>query len=791
MTASGRKRLWIAIAIVAGLPLLLPLIALPGAKGRVLEALRAGLGRPIAAQALHLHVYPVPGVELDQVRLGEDPAFGLEDMVVADSATANVRLLSLFSGRLTFSRIHLEGASINLVRNQRGEWNITALLDRTAHGGTSLTPRALSPAQRFPYLDWSDARINFKLEQTKQRFYLDQVEGSLARDSSGWRLQAQFQPERTDLNLSNTGEVTLDGRWPAAATGFHQRPFEIELRLRNSYLAGSSALLAGHDVGVRGVVNAQMHVAGNGQQFNMSGSAEVDSLRRWDLLPPTSRIQAAFAATYEPGQDRLQIAGIGDPGFQHVRLQGEVTNLFARPVAHLHLEVVQAPAAWILPLVLGVKAQVPANLQLSGDLGGTADLAWQGKLVGNGTMQLNHVAISNDRAALALQPALLQWNGATLLVAPTAAALLIGNQPTVTLTVDGQASASGFELGARARKLNQAEMSGLAALVSVVSPWPAGLEGAADAQLQWQATWGAASKGGWSGSMAWPAATFQGAGRLVALRGLSISLADPQPRLARFTARMSSQSGASEVSGSVRWRAASGQPLQFSLRVPELQESTAWHELRPAPAGLVDKVLGDPPVPWWTDLRSEGSLNIGKLDWHGVQTSLQASLASEGGTWVAPHVQLRLAGGTIIGQGSLRHSLYQASGVVTPVAPLGLARLLEGTVWRGLLRGDLAGKINLSWPETGASLDHIEANGVFTIARGGLRTEAGLRAFDQFQGGFQLDQGSLRLTQLVWRQGGEVYRGEGSADFGSTPGKYRLDLKEGTTRLRLTGVMQP
>ncbi|MGH9518291.1 MAG: AsmA family protein, partial [Terriglobales bacterium] len=226
MTGPGRRRLWVTVAIVAALPLLLPLIALPGAKARVLNALRAGLGRTVEAQALHLHLYPVPGVELDQVRLGEDPEFGIEDMVVADSATASVRLLSLFGGRLAFSRIHLDGASINLVRNDRGEWNVTALLDRAAHGGSAPALRALTPAQRFPYLDWSDSRVNFKLGQTKQRFYLDQVEGSLARDSSGWRLQAQFQPGRTDLNLSNTGEVTLDGRWPAAAAGFHQRPFE-------------------------------------------------------------------------------------------------------------------------------------------------------------------------------------------------------------------------------------------------------------------------------------------------------------------------------------------------------------------------------------------------------------------------------------------------------------------------------------------------------------------------------------------------------------------------------------
>lgn len=684
MSVNGRRRLWATVVIVAAMPLLLPLIALPGAKTRVLQALRTGLGRPIEAQALHLHLYPVPSVELDQVRLGEAPAFGLEDMVVADSATASVRLLSLFSGRLAFSRIHLEGASINLVRNDQGEWNITALLDRAAQRGRSSARGSLAPSQRFPYLDWSNARINFKLEQTKQRFFLDQVEGSLARDSSGWRLQAQFQPERTDLNLSNTGEVTLNGRWPAAAAGFHQRPFAMDLRLRDSYLAGSSALLAGHDVGVHGVVNAQMHVAGNGQQFTMSGSGEVVSPRRWDLLPPASRIRASFAATYQPGSDVLQITGIGDAGFQHVRIQGDVANLFAHPDANLHLDLRQVPAAWLLPLFLGVKAQVPPNLQFSGVLQGTAELRWQGMLTGTGAVQLDQVAMSNGDTRLALPTAVLHWNGVAVQVAPSGAELEVAGQPARAVTVDGQASSHGFEVGTIGRNLSQTDISRLAGLVGVASPWPAGMEGSADARLRWQASWQAANQAGWSGTLVWP-----------------------------------------------------------------------------------------------------------RVVWRGVPTSLQVSLASAGGTWVAPRLQLALGGGTIIGQGSLRHSQYELTGTVAPDAPLRLARLLENTAWRGLVRGDMEGNINLGWPQAAGSLDLVQASGGFSIRHGALRTSRGTQAFDQFSGSYQLDHGALRLTQLVWRLGEATYRGQGVVTLDSAPGSFRLQLQNGAAPVRFSGPLQP
>lgn len=697
MTRAGRRRLWVTVAIVAALPLLLPLIALPGAKARVLEGLRAGLGRPIEAQELHLHLYPVPGVELDQVRLGEDPAFGIEDMVVADSATASIRLLSLFSGRLAFSRIHLEGASINLVRNAQGEWNVTALLDRAARGGSATAKRALPPAQRFPYLDWSDSRVNFKLVQTKQRFFLDQVQGSLARDKSGWRLQTHFQPERTDLSLSNTGDVTLDGRWPAAAAGFHQRPFELELRLRNSYLAGSTALLVGHDAGVHGVLNAQMHVAGTGRQFSMSGTVQIASLRRWDLLPPSSNVRAAFAGSYAPGADRLQITGIGDSGFQRVQLSGAVTNLFGHPVADLQLQVRQAPADWLLPLLMAVKAQVPSNLHFNGTLAGTAGLHWDQGLSGQGRLRLQEVGLSNGQTTLTLPPAVMQWNGASLQLAPSAADLEVGGRTGIALTAGGQVTASGFELVASSPHLAQSSVRDLAQLVGVETPWPAGITGTAIAHLQLQGSWEAAGKAAWTGTLLWPTAIFRHGPDQVALRGLSITFADPKPRVAQFTAVLGPAGSVQAVSGSVQWNGAATQPIQVSLQAPQGR-----------------------------DRSGEGRLRLGPL--------------------------------------------------------------LASTPLRGLLRGGLEGSVKLQWPA--AKMVEAAGAGSFSLTQGVLRTSEGPRSFESFEGAFHMDHGKLNLEHLVWKQGGRIFRGQGSADVSSPGGRFQLELHDGTEQLRLSGRVQ-
>ncbi|MGH3184395.1 MAG: AsmA family protein, partial [Streptosporangiaceae bacterium] len=312
--------------VLVAIPVVVPWITLPRLRTRTLLALQTGLGRGVSADAVHLQIFPRPGIELEGVRLEEDPAFGLEEMVVAQDATATLRWLPLLRGRLVFAGIHLDQASINLVRTREGRWNISALLDRdqspTRSSGVAGAAGQHPVRPQFPYLEWSDARVNFKLEQTKTRFYLDQVEGSLVRESADWRLRARFQPERTDLNLSNTGELDVDGRWAAAVGGFRQAPFDLTVDLQNSYLAGSSALLAGRDAGVHGIVSARLHLHGTAQRFQVEGTAQAQALRRWDLLPPPATVACQFAGAYYPGEDRFELTGAGDPGWRHLRLSG-------------------------------------------------------------------------------------------------------------------------------------------------------------------------------------------------------------------------------------------------------------------------------------------------------------------------------------------------------------------------------------------------------------------------------------------------------------------------------------
>ena len=107
------------------------------------EARRAGdaigraLGRPVSVSKASLRLFPWPAVELENVVIAEDPAFGAEPMMVAPSVVATVRLNSLWRRRLEFGSVSFQdrdgvSPSFNLVRRSDGEWNIERLLSRAA-----------------------------------------------------------------------------------------------------------------------------------------------------------------------------------------------------------------------------------------------------------------------------------------------------------------------------------------------------------------------------------------------------------------------------------------------------------------------------------------------------------------------------------------------------------------------------------------------------------------------------------------------------------------------------------
>lgn len=79
---------------------------------------------------ISLTFFPHLGVGMERVALSDAPGFGDEPMVAVARARLDVRLLPLFSGRVRFGHLELEGASLTLRRAPSGRTNWDDLTDR-------------------------------------------------------------------------------------------------------------------------------------------------------------------------------------------------------------------------------------------------------------------------------------------------------------------------------------------------------------------------------------------------------------------------------------------------------------------------------------------------------------------------------------------------------------------------------------------------------------------------------------------------------------------------------------
>src|SRR5580698_3111804 len=130
-----RRLLYLALAALLLLLLVLlpPLIGVNRFQRRIATSISESLGRPVHLDQVTLNLLPLPGFTLQNFVVSEDPAFGTEPIIRANSVRATLRLSSLWSKRVEFSTISFTEPSVNLVHTAAGKWNIESILLHAAH----------------------------------------------------------------------------------------------------------------------------------------------------------------------------------------------------------------------------------------------------------------------------------------------------------------------------------------------------------------------------------------------------------------------------------------------------------------------------------------------------------------------------------------------------------------------------------------------------------------------------------------------------------------------------------
>lgn len=388
------QRFWmiyVAIIVALGLALLPPLINLSRFQRRITSSIGGSLGRPVHLDRVSMSLLPLPGFDIENLVVDEDPAFGYEPIIRANKVRATLRLSSLWRRRVEFSTISFTEPSVNLVSSASGKWNVEGILLQASHIDTAPTTQTKAgPAPRFPYIEATGARINFKEQQEKKPFSLVESQFALwSPDPNQWRLRMQARPTRTDSNSSDTGTLELEATLGRGET-LARIPINLEGQWRDAPLGEASRVLTGHDAGWRGNMVISANIRGTVGESAVTSRLRLVGARRADFVPqqPLSAEVECFAtatAIFHSFQD-VRCSWPPDGNGPTLALTGEVPNIRQLEDSSVQIGTSGVPAttllSWARVVTPGISDGVEATGNMVGSLtyDGSTTHQWQGKL---------------------------------------------------------------------------------------------------------------------------------------------------------------------------------------------------------------------------------------------------------------------------------------------------------------------------------------------------------------------------------------------------------------------------
>jgi hypothetical protein len=396
-----KRRRWVWVCVVLGLVVLLvllpPLVNVNSLRRRMAASMSASLGRPVTMDRVSLHVLPVPGFTLENLVVSEDPGFGSEPMIRANTVEVRLRPTSLWRKRVEISSIKFVEPSLNLVRNAGGEWNLQSLLMHAASVDTAPTvQRKAGPAPRFPYIEATGARVNLKLGEEKKPFSLTEADFALwSPTAQQWQVRVEGKPARTDTNISDPGTVKLDGTLERAAT-MAAVPVDLTASWEDVPLGEVSKVLSGADAGWRGNLVMSARLTGELGAAKLTTRAHVEELRREDFVPVQTMdlhtecsgtlgavgavLNDADCSLNAPLDDGEKVAG-------RVVALADRVDLSALSVSGLRVGMTNIHDSWLLDWVRLFSQRIPAGERPGGTVAGSVALnahsAWQGEVHGD------------------------------------------------------------------------------------------------------------------------------------------------------------------------------------------------------------------------------------------------------------------------------------------------------------------------------------------------------------------------------------------------------------------------
>lgn len=378
--AYSKRKIAAVVLVVLALCIFLP----PNINGarfskRLASALSTALGREVKIGSVKYRLFPRPGFDLYDFKVMDDPAFSAEPLLLCGKVTADLRLTSLWQGRLEIANLDLTDdvapPSLNLVY-AGDHWNVESLLLRVEQVQTAPTAkRSAEQRSRFPYIQASSGRINLKIGPEKKPYALVNTDFAfwLAAEDT-WHVRLEGHPARTDMNLNDTGTVRLEGDVKRSAA-LRDMPVKLQVAWEKAQLGQFSGLVLGHDKGWRGALDINAQVSGPLADLRIDATAGLNNFRRFDISRQAMpQLQTRCLGDYTKGVLGLKCeTPLGAGGLL-------MTAHFAHSAQNYDLSLVanRVPLSLLASLARQARRSFPDDFTATGDLNAAFGFHWHG-----------------------------------------------------------------------------------------------------------------------------------------------------------------------------------------------------------------------------------------------------------------------------------------------------------------------------------------------------------------------------------------------------------------------------
>ena len=377
------KRLLIGILVVVLLVVVLGvgalmLVDVNHFRPQIQTTLSKALGREVTLGQLHAAVW-AGSLDADDIRIGDDPAFGTQPFISAHSLELGVRLWPLLVHReLRITSLTLDQPSVSLSQNRDGNWNFATFGGTGAPAPTPAATPTNTSSQPFAFgvdkLRIRDGRIDVTRAVGGTRSYQNV---QLSADHVG--LGAAF-PFSMSAAIAGAGALRLDGKLgPWSATNAVLTPFDAKLVMHDLDLVGAGLMNSGGGVG--GVLDIDTRIHSDNGVLQSKGSIEARQLKLVAAGSASPRpVRIDYEASYEltSGRGSIDHSTLGI-GTTRVAINGSFDNRPKVMQLDLHISGRQLPVDELEPLLPVFGVVLPKNSRLSGGSLGV-DMHAQGPL---------------------------------------------------------------------------------------------------------------------------------------------------------------------------------------------------------------------------------------------------------------------------------------------------------------------------------------------------------------------------------------------------------------------------